>query len=256
MTSHVVTLSRLEAYSDDRGNEIAYDGVLEGSVSVQFTGSNNRLVVAPGVRIKRLAALFDCSNALIQIGTHTTRLAPLQLFLRVGQDSQIVIGDDLSTTNLCVISAAEGSAVSIGNDVMIATDNEIRADDSHPIFDIHTGQRINPSESVSIGNHVWLARRAVVLAGATIGDGTVIGHGSLVKGVIPNNCIAAGSPARVIRRDVAWERPHLSINTPPYKPHADTIKKSAYWHPTNEEHYGLAFPRGYGSDADVSSQRS
>ncbi|MGV0109706.1 acyltransferase [Arthrobacter sp. CP30] len=235
-------LDTISPYSDELGNEIVYEGSLTTGVSVQFTGSNNRLVIAPGVRIKRLAALFDCNNALIQIGTHTTRLAPLQLFLRVGEDSKIILGDDLSTTNLCVISAVEGTTVDIGDDAMIATDTEIRSDDSHPIFDIRTGARINPSRSITIGKHVWIARRAVIMGGSIIGDGAVIGHGAFVKGKIPNNCVAVGSPARVVRRDIAWERPHLSINAPFYKPDADSITRSDFWHPTDEQIDGVPAP--------------
>lgn len=39
-----------------------------------------------------------------------------------------------------------------------------------------------------------------------IDDGSIIGARSLVKSKIPNNCIAVGVPARVVRRNVAWCR--------------------------------------------------
>ncbi len=39
-----------------------------------------------------------------------------------------------------------------------------------------------------------------------IGNGSIIGAMSLVKSIIPNNCIAAGIPARVIRKNIAWSR--------------------------------------------------
>jgi tetrahydrodipicolinate N-succinyltransferase len=111
----------------------------------------------------------------------------------------------------------------------------VRADDGHPIFDVRTGLRVNPSRSITIGDHVWLGRFATVLGGVSIGEGTVIGYGSVVTRNIPNNCVAAGSPARVVRRDIAWERPHLSLVRPYYKPDASTIKRSTYWNLTKEE---------------------
>lgn len=37
-----------------------------------------------------------------------------------------------------------------------------------------------------------------------------------------------------MRRDVAWERPHLSGHAPFYKPDASTITKSPYWNPTRD----------------------
>src|SRR4029078_7328208 len=93
----------------------------------------------------------------------------------------------------------------------------------------------NPSPSITIGTHVWLPRGPTILSGGGIGDGTVIGYGSLVTGKIPNNCIAVGSPARVVRRDVAWERPTFSYREPFYKPDSSTVRKSRFWNPTVEE---------------------
>lgn len=52
---------------------------------------------------------------------------------------------------------------------------------------------------ISVGNDVWIGTRAVVLSGVKIGDGAVIGAGSVVTRDIPPYAIAAGSPARVVR---------------------------------------------------------
>lgn len=55
------------------------------------------------------------------------------------------------------------------------------------------------SAPVNIGNNVWLGARCTVLPGITIGDGAIIGAGSIVtKDVLPNT-IVAGNPARFIR---------------------------------------------------------
>jgi acetyltransferase-like isoleucine patch superfamily enzyme len=78
---------------------------------------------------------------------------------------------------------------------MIASNVQIRADDGHPIFNVADGSRANPSRDIHIGEHVWVAYGVVVLGGATLGDGSVMGMNSLVTGKIPNNVIAVGSPA-------------------------------------------------------------
>src|SRR5690606_37571054 len=75
--------------------------------------------------------------------------------------------------------------------------------------------------------HVWLARRSVCLGGTRIGAGSVVGFGSIVKGRFPNNVVIAGSPARVVRKDIAWERPHLSMTRPFYKPDASALPVTA-----------------------------
>ena len=52
---------------------------------------------------------------------------------------------------------------------------------------------------VHIGNNVWIGSGSIILPGVTIGDNAVIGAGSVVTKDIPNDMIAVGSPARVIR---------------------------------------------------------
>ena len=53
---------------------------------------------------------------------------------------------------------------------------------------------------VTIGNDVWIGQNVIILSGVTIGDGAAIGAGSLVAKSIPPYAVAAGNPARVIRR--------------------------------------------------------
>jgi acetyltransferase-like isoleucine patch superfamily enzyme len=53
---------------------------------------------------------------------------------------------------------------------------------------------------VSIGDNVFVGDGVVILAGAHIGPGSVIAANSVVKGTIPACCVAAGLPARVVRR--------------------------------------------------------
>jgi acetyltransferase-like isoleucine patch superfamily enzyme len=52
---------------------------------------------------------------------------------------------------------------------------------------------------IMIGANVWIGFDAVILPGASIGEGSIIGARSLVAGVIPPYTIAAGSPARVVK---------------------------------------------------------
>ncbi len=59
---------------------------------------------------------------------------------------------------------------------------------------------------VEIGRSVWLPWRVFVMPGARIGDGSVIGANSMVAGEIPERCLAAGSPAKVIRQPPDFPR--------------------------------------------------
>lgn len=232
-----IWVHRLGPYTDERGNSIEYNGTDEPGCKVKFTGSNNSLVVADGANIADSVITFDCDNGEVRIGANRADSA-LRVNIRVGQDGRVLIGRNASATTACAISAAEGATVTIGEDVMFASDNALRADDGHPIFDVRGGKRVNPARPITVGNHVWLGKGAVVLGGATVGDGSVIGYGSVVTKSIPNNCVAAGIPARIVRRHIAWERPHLTLAKPYYKPDGSTVVKSRYWHLTDDSSVG------------------
>lgn len=66
---------------------------------------------------------------------------------------------------------------------------------------IHTDDRLvyNTSKPVHIGKNVWIGANAVILPGVNVGDGSIIGAGSVVTKDIPDGVIAAGNPCRVIR---------------------------------------------------------
>jgi acetyltransferase-like isoleucine patch superfamily enzyme len=53
-----------------------------------------------------------------------------------------------------------------------------------------------------IGKRCFIGGRSIVMPGVHIGDGTIIGAGSVVTKDIPSNCIAAGNPAKVIKDNI------------------------------------------------------
>lgn len=85
-----------------------------------------------------------------------------------------------------------GNDVLFGPDVLVTAAN-YRINDGHPVTD-----QLMDEADVIIGDDVWLAAKVVVLPGVTIGDGAVIGAGSVVNRDVPSMAIAAGVPARVL----------------------------------------------------------
>lgn len=224
----------LASWSDEKGNriEVPPGAEFHGTFEVIFRGSNNVLKVGRRPRLGLLKAVFDCSDGTLVIGPGD---GALSLNVRVGQDSRIRVGRDTTSTDVVGMSATEGTKIVVGKDVMFASGVQVRADDGHPIFDVRTGRRVNVSKDIGIGEHVWIGWGCTVLGGSTIGNGSVLGIGSVLKGRVPNNAIAVGVPAKTKRRDIAWERPHLSLIEPFYKPDASTLTRTeAYWNLTEE----------------------
>lgn len=68
------------------------------------------------------------------------------------------------------------------------------------IFDTETMLSAQPdARDTLVGNDVWLGYGALVLPGATIGNGVIVGAGAVVRGTIPDYTIVTGNPAQVAR---------------------------------------------------------
>ncbi len=84
-----------------------------------------------------------------------------------------------------------GNGVLIGHNVTLATLNH----DERPDY----RQNIYP-KPIKIGNNVWIGSNATILQGVTIGDGAIIGANAVVTRDVPENTVAAGVPAKIIRK--------------------------------------------------------
>jgi len=70
---------------------------------------------------------------------------------------------------------------------------------SHPIDPDERRSGLEAAQPIRIGNDVWIGGGSIVLPGVSIGDGAVIGAGSVVTRDVAPRCIVAGNPARVRR---------------------------------------------------------
>ncbi len=89
----------------------------------------------------------------------------------------------------------------------------------HPVLAHNYGvisEDILAPREVKIGNYVFLGANTIVLPGASIGDNVIVGAGSVVTHSIPNNCVAAGNPCKVIcSLDEYYRKLKVEVMNPP-----------------------------------------
>jgi acetyltransferase-like isoleucine patch superfamily enzyme len=125
-------------------------------------------------------------------------ISPLAGFAN-GQN--IILGDGCRIGANCYLWAGPGRGrivldrdVMLGPQVMISASN-YRFNEGSPV----TAQAMKEAD-ILIGRDVWIGYGAVILAGAEIGDGCIIGAGSVVRGRIEPFSILGGNPAQVVGR--------------------------------------------------------
>lgn len=180
---------------------IAPDVLANGTATITLDGDDNELVIDA-------ACVLD--DAKIELGSrcrflagYQSRLNALEVFaLEAGN---VVIGTGNYFTWHTRLFLHEPGTIEIGSRCGIASDTLFTVSDMHPIFDRASGARINPPGDVIVEDDVFIGQEAVLLKGAHVGRGTVIGLRAVVTGSIPAHCIAAGIPARVVRENIVWE---------------------------------------------------
>lgn len=97
--------------------------------------------------------------------------------------------------NFTVLDEAE---VTIGDDCFIGPNVSIYTA-CHSTNPVERNTRQEWAEPVTIGDNCWIGGSVTILPGVTIGNNCTIGAGSVVTRNIPDNSIAVGNPARVIK---------------------------------------------------------
>lgn len=141
----------------------------------------------------------------IHVGTGTLFGPQITLSAGMVPGQEMVSDPVISVGDRCLIGKGSGIvghlSITIGNDVWTGHHVYI-TDQNHGYqnLDLPISRQMMPERPVVIGDGSWLGHGTVVLPGATIGRHVVVGANSVVTGDLPDNCVATGAPARVIRQ--------------------------------------------------------
>ncbi len=168
-------------------------------------GAGSMLAFPPG-------AVFN--EASIHIGEGTLVGPGVSLTAGMAPGQQMVSSPVVRIGDRCVIG--RGSHIVAHESVVIEDDvwtgpYVYITDQNHGYEDPGTpiGSQLPTNRPVRIGAGSWLGAGAIILPGADIGRNVVVAAGSVVRGQIPDRCVVAGVPARIVREHTkeGWQPP-------------------------------------------------
>lgn len=109
----------------------------------------------------------------------------------------IEVGENFfANYNLTILDVAK---VKIGANVQFAPNVSLYTA-GHPIHPVARNSGYEYGIGITIGDNVWLGGNVVVVPGVNIGNNVVVGAGSVVTRDLPDNVVAVGNPARVVKK--------------------------------------------------------
>ena len=178
-----------------------------------FNGSDN---VLSEMTLSAKRILKEFNN--VDYGNSAKRYKLLkQLFGRIGENVCVDIdfhceyGKHILCGNRVIINMnctfVDNNTIEIGDDVLIASNVQIYTATHSTRLEERIVRNWQPGKEichtyakpVKICNGAWIGGGVIILPGITIGENSVIGAGSIVTHSIPSNCVAVGSPCRVIK---------------------------------------------------------
>ncbi len=190
------------AVACDPENKLLLDGLVEASGEISISGRGNEVKFSSGSKFKGSLEVRGKNNSVV-VGANCVVRGRIVI---KGSNQTVSIGD-YTTFQSVYLLCDENCDVHIGRWCMFSRDVEVRTTDAHSVVDIESRIRVNAPKSVFIGDHVWVGVGALISKGTVVPDDSIIGAHSFVNGTFTeSHVIIAGSPAKVVKTGVTWNR--------------------------------------------------
>lgn len=167
----------------------------------------------------RKSSKININNGFFALNRFITNKDPFIGNLEMYENAEINVNNTFFIHSGCDIMVFKGAKLNLGSGYInryckircydeITIGNGVAISENFTIWDSDAHQIINgnePTQPIVIGNKVWIGTNVTVLKGVKIGDGCVIAAGSVVTKDVPANSLAAGVPAKVIKKNVTWK---------------------------------------------------
>ena len=169
----------------------------------------NKVKFGKNLNLYGVPVIFKKKGSQLNIGENCTikssflsilvGLSQRTIIVTRTEEAKIEIGNNVGISGATIYARKE---ITIGDNTLIGGNVKILDNDFHPIEvearNLDIKEKIG-TRKIKIGKDCFIGANSLILKGVEIGDGSVVGAGSVVTGKFPSNVVIAGNPARVIK---------------------------------------------------------
>ena len=176
-------------------------------LDITFNGDGNTVTIVDGYSFNNFHIMvFGGGNSIyINIGADIKNTSILMS--TPVNNRRVNIGKNFCCNGAMLTLPESGNRIEIGDNCMFSFGIQLRTEDGHALYDVTTKQLINKGGSCIIGNHVWVCCNVLFMKNTFLNDNSIAAAGALItKKFTETNVIVGGSPAKVIKTNVNWDR--------------------------------------------------
>lgn len=190
-----------------RGNKIIKNKSFLKKCKIKICGNGNQIVLGEKCFLSNCNISISGNNNRIVLNSN---VYIDKCDFNVEDDrNTILINDGTRIFGRCELAVMEGTQINIGRDCLFSSMTTIRTGDSHSVLDL-SGNRINHSKDINIGDRVWIGQKASILKDAEISNNSIVAFGTIVtRKFDKSNVVIAGVPGKIVKEGVNWCKPRL-----------------------------------------------
>lgn len=174
-------------------------GSLIDKISICINGSNNHIIIkSPNCFIGRL-------NIAVGYFINPNNKWHIYMKEKVSNNTKMILGGNSTLNSGEILLPENGTNLTIGDECMLSNNLNLYASDFHAIVDNNCV--LNRGNNIVIGDHCWIGKNVFICKNTKIPSNSIVGACSVVtKRFDEENIIIAGNPAKIVKRNINWDR--------------------------------------------------
>lgn len=198
--------NRIIVVEDGQEKEMAWYRKISG-LDISIIGNDNIIRVSK-CKFKNCKIEIRANGTRLEFKENSRLVCGLYLSCWCGNNQYLEWGENTSVFGAKIYLHEEHSGLVVGKDCMFSADIVVWATDGHAIVGKNNGEVLNPvTRAIEVGDNCWIGHGVYLLKNTKLAEGTIVGSRSVVtREFEEKNTVLAGNPARVVKRDIMWNR--------------------------------------------------